>query len=434
MQKTYVLDTNVLIHDPKAIYNFKDNTVIIPYPVIEELDKLKKAYNGKSQSARKAIREIEKLTSVSEKKIINYFLSGYICSLENKGKIIVTGKIFDLEYQQSSEFSVDDVILKYILLLKNTSEKIYPEPVIFVTKDISLRIKATLFDIEVQDYKTDKTSAYQMYGNIYSVDEDSFSTVKSLFYFFDKNYQWIYKVKNGQKIEVKPFHVLNIKPKNLEQACAIDALTDKDIDVVVLNGYAGTGKTLLALACGIQQVLKGIYEQVIVIRPVIPIFGADIGYLPGDVKEKMKPWVQPIYDNLEIIAIPNQNINQNITVSKKKKNKEKQQTQEEDQKELIQIEALTYIRGRSLPNRYIIVDEAQNLRPLDIKTIITRAGEGTKIVFTGDLEQIDTPYLDAESSGLAYLVDRFINQENFCYLYMKDTVRSKLAEQGARLL
>lgn len=430
MQKTYVLDTNVLIHDPKAIYNFKDNTVIIPYPVIEELDKLKKAYNGKSQSARKAIREIEKLTSVSEKKIINYFLSGYICSLENKGKIIVTGKIFDREYQQSSEFSVDDVILKYILLLKNTSEKIYPEPVIFVTKDISLRIKATLFDIEVQDYKTDKTSAYQMYGNIYSVDEDSFSTVKSLFYFFDKNYQWIYKVKNGQKIEVKPFHVLNIKPKNLEQACAIDALTDKDIDVVVLNGYAGTGKTLLALACGIQQVLKGVYEQVIVIRPVIPIFGADIGYLPGDIKEKMKPWVQPIYDNLEIIAIPNQN----ITVSKKKKNKEKQQTQEEDQKELIQIEALTYIRGRSLPNRYIIVDEAQNLRPLDIKTIITRAGEGTKIVFTGDLEQIDTPYLDAESSGLAYLIDRFINQENFCYLNMKDTVRSKLAEQGARLL
>jgi PhoH-like ATPase len=199
---------------------------------------------------------------------------------------------------------------------------------------------------------------------------------------------------------------------------------------MALTGAAGTGKTLLALAAGIHQTTKAspLYEQVVVARPITPM-GNDIGYLPGDIHEKLGPWMQPIFDNLEVIVnTPKDQVKDNSPASRYAS------YQYLIDSGLLQIEALTYIRGRSLPRRYFIVDEAQNLRPLDVKTIVTRCGEGTKLIFTGDLDQIDTPYLDDASNGLAYLISRFINEENFCYLNLKGTVRSRLAEQGARLL
>lgn len=408
MQKTYVLDTNVLIHDPDSIFNFQDNTVVIPYPVIEELDSLKKSPNGKAYAARKTIRHIDRLLTSDTVTKKSY---GYEVNLRKGGRIIITGKWFP-EKEKS-----DDVILKYFRNISTEMFKEFPSPVIFVTKDISFRIRVMLEGFQAEDYKTDKTQSFQKYGD---TQQDKIS-IQSVYYFENDNE--LYKIKNGEALKVRPKNLLTIVPKTKDQLCATDALLDTDIDLIVLNGYAGTGKTLLALASGIFQTLKDIYERVVVLRPVIPIPGTDIGYLPGDVKEKLGPWMQPIYDNLDLISLGF------ATQSKKDKKKSSVNIDE-----LVQIQALTFIRGRSLPNSFIIIDEAQNLRPLDIKTIVTRAGEGSKIVFTGDLEQIDTPYLDANSSGLAYLVDRFINETNFCYLNLKETVRSRLADQGVRLL
>ncbi len=221
-----------------------------------------------------------------------------------------------------------------------------------------------------------------------------------------------------------------IVPKTDDQRCAIDALLNPGVEVMALTGAAGTGKTLLALAAGIHQTTKSspLYEQVVVARPIAPL-GNDIGYLPGDINGKLGPWMQPIFDNLEVIV--NTPKEQGKDGAPPARNASYQYLIDSG---VLHIEALTYIRGRSLPRRYFIVDEAQNLRPLDVKTIVTRCGDGTKLIFTGDLNQIDAPHLDPASNGLAYLISRFINEENFCYLNLKGTVRSRLAEQGARLL
>jgi PhoH-like ATPase len=226
---------------------------------------------------------------------------------------------------------------------------------------------------------------------------------------------------------------MSISPKNVEQECAIDALLSTSTNVVALTGRAGTGKTLLAIAAGLHFCTKPPqndyakkYEQVMVARPIVPL-GNDLGFLPGDLKEKLHPWMQPIYDNLDVIV---------GTSDEKIDNKDTDYRSSDYliESDIIHIEPLTYIRGRSLPRRFLIIDEAQNLRPLDVKTIITRCGEGTKVVFTGDLEQIDSPFLDAASNGLANLINRFIQEENFCYLNMKQSARSALAEQAAELL
>lgn len=407
MKKTYVLDTNVLIHDPDSIFNFEDNVVVIPYPVVEELDTLKKNPNGKSYAARKVIRHFDKMLN-SETIIKKSY--GYEVSTKKGGKIVITGKWF------SEQGIADDIILKYFSNISTGIIKDFPTPVILVTKDISFRIRVALEGFIAEDYKTDKTQSYQRFGHLQQESID----IQSVYYIKKDDDNEILKIKNNETTRIRQRNLLTIIPKTFSQICAIDALLDTDIDLVVLNGYAGAGKTFLALSSGVfQTIIKKIYERVIVIRPVIPIQGTDIGYLPGDIKEKLAPWMQPIYDNLDII-----NMSYDTYMKKNKKNIN----------EVVQIQALTFIRGRNLPNSFIIIDEAQNLRPLDIKTIITRAGEGTKIVFTGDLEQIDTPYLDATSSGLAYLVDRFINESNFCYLNLKETVRSRLAEQGIKLL
>jgi PhoH-like ATPase len=236
---------------------------------------------------------------------------------------------------------------------------------------------------------------------------------------------------DDQQRKIKPKKSLDgIAPKSDDQRCAIDALLNPGVEVMALTGAAGTGKTLLALAAGIHQTTKAspLYEQVVVARPIAPM-GNDIGYLPGGVNDKLGPWMQPIFDNLEVIVnTPKEQAKDGAAPARYAG------YQYLIDAGMLHVEALTYIRGRSLPKRYFIVDEAQNLRPLDVKTIVTRCGEGTKLIFTGDLNQIDTPYLDPASNGLAYLISRFINEENFCYLNLKGTVRSRLAEQGARLL
>lgn len=416
MRKTFVLDTNVLIHDPESIFKFEENDVVIPMVVIEELDRLKKGHGEIAYSARHALKNIDGLRE-----------RGNIAA----GVPLETGGTITIEYipHLRDIISPDNTIIRTALhLMENTNKDKY-RPVILVSKDTAVRIKAESVGLYAEDYKNDKTAIFQKYGNVLS-DSDYTNGILSIRY--QQSGEDIYrlqgtdkqsKTKKGKSLE-------NIFPKNIEQECAIDALTNPNIEIVALTGSAGTGKTVLALAAGIHQTTKKspLYEQVLVARPVVPM-GNDLGYLPGDIDDKLAPWMQPIFDNLEVIVnTPAGQFKDNTAVSKYKN------YQYLIDSGVLHIEALTYIRGRSLPQRYFIIDEAQNLRPLDVKTIITRCGEGTKIVFTGDLNQIDTPYLDAMSNGLSYLISRFINEENFCYLNLKDSVRSRLAEQGARLL
>ncbi len=416
MRKTFVLDTNVLIHDPDCIFKFDDNDVVIPMIVIEELDKMKKWNLEIAYSARQALKNIDNLRE-------NGNIAAGI-SMDNGGTLTI-------EHIQhfSDMLSADNTIIQTALHIMENMNKIGYRPVILVSKDTALRIKAEAVGLYAEDYKYDKTAMFRNYGRVLN-EKDYTNGILSVRYL--QSGDNIYRLQGEDKeIKIKRGKALeNISPKNIEQECAIDALTNPDIEVVALTGPAGTGKTVLALAAGIHQTTKKspLYMQVLIARPVVPM-GRDLGYLPGDIDDKLAPWMQPIFDNLEIIVnTPTNQFKDNTAISKY------QGYQYLIDTGILHIEALTYIRGRSLPNRYFIIDEAQNLRPLDVKTIITRCGEGTKIVFTGDLNQIDTPYLDAMSNGLSYLISRFINEENFCYLNLKNSVRSRLAEQGARLL
>lgn len=432
MKKTFVIDTNVLIHDPECIFKFEDNDVVLPITVVEELDKLKKGHGDIPFSARQALRIID---SLREKGNISKGVK-----LDTGGTIQVA---VDKDYDPCSPVLMDNRIISLALELNRKKGK---KPVILVSKDTAVRIKAEALGITVQDYKHDKTYLFQKYGVI--IEEDYRNGIKSIRYL--KKGDEIYRVwgeKNMEPIR-KWKNIMGITPKNIEQLCALDALLTDKIDVVAITGKAGTGKTLLALAAGIHLLEKSLakiqnlknqtkeqdisneryFEQILVARPVIPIVGQDIGFLPGDVEEKLGPWMQPIYDNLDvIIGTPAESKKEGKPVKYKS-------SRYLIDSGMIQIEPLTYIRGRSLPHRYIIIDEAQNLRPLDVKTIITRCGEGTKVVFTGDLYQIDTPYLDFSSNGLSYLISRFIQEENFCYLNLTQSARSKLAERAAELL
>ena len=415
MKKTYVLDTNVLIHDPESIFRFEDNDVVIPLVVIEELDKLKKGHGERAYSSRHALKLIDTLREEGD------IGSGIL--LKTGGKLSVVNV-----KSLGERLSPDNRIISTALHLLG-SEKFRGCPVILVSKDTAVRIKAESEGLKVEDYKNDKTSIFKEYGRVLN-NTDYPNGIHSVRYM--QSGKDIFRLQGeDRQIKIKSGKSLdNIFSKNIEQECAIDGLTSPEIEIVALAGPAGTGKTLLALAAGIHQTTKKspLYEQVLVARPVIPM-GNDLGYLPGDMQEKMAPWMQPIFDNMEVIVNTPKGQVKDFANASKYKN-----YQYLIDSGILRIEALTYIRGRSLPKRYFIIDEAQNLRPLDVKTIITRCGEGTKIVFTGDLNQIDTPYLDAMSNGLAYLISCFINEENFCYLNLTGTVRSRLAEQGARLL
>lgn len=429
MRKIFVLDTNVLIHDPESIFKFQDNHIVLPFVVITELDRLKRGHGEIAYSARHALKLIDELRERGKLAAGVQLDSGGTFCVEcsaavsdistNDNRIIHTA--VSIKHRSSSHAHGEELECIW-------SSDSATAPVILVSKDTAVRIKAEALGLLTEDYTHDKTTIFQRYGHVLQGDDYTNGICSTRYY---RSGEETYRLQGTDKqIRIKSGKTLEgIAPRNIEQECSVDALTSPDIEVVVLTGSAGTGKTLFALAAGLHQTTKRspLYEQVLVARPIMPM-GKDLGYLPGDIQEKLNPWMQPIFDNLEVIMGTPKNMDKDGQSGRYPSFQYLIDTG------IVQIEPLTYIRGRSLPKRYFIIDEAQNLRPLDVKTIITRCGEGTKIVFTGDLQQIDTPYLDSMSNGLSYLISRFINEENFCYLNLKSSVRSRLAEQGARLL
>lgn len=434
MRKIYILDTNVLIHDHRSIYSFEDNEVIVPIFVIEEIDHLKRNTTTAIQ-ARLAARELDAIRK-----------KGCIA----KGVELEKGIFFKVEIENDLELlppalkrdSVDNMIISATLGIKKKNPDM---KVVLITKDINMRIKADSLGIEVQDYESDKTD-YTTLDDGYveiEVDKDIYNKFDKAGkinvwelgkeYYFTENMFVRFKCGDnktsgryiGGKIRRNlegQISAWGARARNDEQEYAMELLMDENIKVVTLVGKAGTGKTLLAIAAGLEQVVeRGKYKKLLIARPIIPM-GKDLGYLPGSEEEKLRPWMQPIYDNIDYLA-----------TEKGEKTGEKVilglQTMG-----LLKIEALTYIRGRSIPNGYIIIDEAQNLTPLEVKTIITRAGENTKIVLTGDPDQIDSPYLDADTNGLTYLADKLKNEGIVGHVTLKKGERSALAELAAKLL
>jgi PhoH-like ATPase len=434
MKKNFILDTNVLIHDPNAIYNFSDNRVIIPIYVIEEIDKLKRAEGEKGRNARVTARLLDNLRK-------NGNLNNGV-KLDNNGTLIVEtkGSLTSLP-----EFLREDKVDNRILsVAKEISDN--KEQTVLVTKDINMRIKADALKISVEDYETDTIKIDELYSGLTSleIDESLFNIItksgkiKYNEILKDEPYpnEFVNLTNNGKsfltkynsskkRLEKLSFNhntPWTISARNLEQQCALELLLNKDIQIVTLVGKAGTGKTLLALASALEQTVEQkIYKKILVARPIIPM-GKDIGYLPGSEQEKLKPWMQPIFDNFDYL-------------SETKEDKAGEKVVEALQSMgLLKIEALTYIRGRTIPKGIIIIDEAQNLTPHEIKTIVTRAGEDTKLIFTGDPYQIDNPYLDSNSNGLTYLAEKFKNVDLAGHITLVKGERSKLAEIASKLL
>jgi PhoH-like ATPase len=435
-RKTFLIDTSVLIYDSEALSKFKHNDVVITLSVLEELDSLKRHNDKIGQNAREVIRYIDSLKAVD---------SGDL----NQGINLPEGpKIrihLDMKPEKATHFplTLDRPSNRLLLTAFHLREK--GEQVVIVSKNFVTRMKAEAMNLESEDYLNLKTSYNELYKGIRTVE-----TVKREVDLFLKDgslsmqeagfrpNEYVYLscpehssalCKHNEKTKkLEPLlpisrDIWGIHPLNMEQKCAIDLLLRDDIHLVTLVGAAGTGKTLLALACGMKKVFDdNIYSRILVSRPIMPL-GNDIGFLPGTKEEKLSHWMQPIYDNLEFLcSSASGSANaigtmQFIMESKK-----------------IEMEAVTYIRGRSLPKMYIIIDEAQNLTPHEVKTIISRAGKGTKVVLTGDPSQIDNPYLDQDSNGLTYCVNRFKNHKIFGHILLDKTERSALAAIAAELL
>ena len=440
-KKNFVLDTNVILHDYKCIENFQENDIYLPIVVLEELDKFKKGSDQINYNAREFVRELDTLTSN------DLFLKGASLG-PGKGTLhVVTGdKYQEKIYQSFPEKTADHRILSCTLSVAE-SEKDRKVKTILVTKDVNLRMKARSLGIEVEDYITDKVinvdifkRAQDIYENIdpdlidkmYAspdgIDADLFDIKSKL----EPNECFILKsVRNSVLARYNPFtnkfkkvekaSNYGIQPRNAEQSFAFEVLNDPDVKLIGLTGKAGTGKTLLALASALKQ--ANVYKQILPARPIVALANKDLGFLPGDEKQKVAPYMQPLFDNLNVIKgqfAPGGSDARKIDDLQKNGQ--------------LVIEALAFIRGRSLSETFCIIDEAQNLTPHEIKTIITRAGEGTKMVFTGDIQQIDSPYLDAQSNGLAYMVDKMKGQELFAHINLIKGERSQLSELASDLL
>lgn len=438
-KKIFILDTNVLLHDYNCLYNFQENDIIIPIVVLEELDKFKKGNNLINFHARELTRELDKLSG-------DQLFTDGISLGKGRGKLfIVTGKEFSKLVSESFPEKTPDH--RILAISDYICEKNPEKSVALITKDINLRMKAKSLGIQAQDYETDKVAniddLYKGITTLESLDNDLISKlyknhdgipVKEFTqiekprphqYFIlksDKSSALAhYNPVNDHINRVEKLSTFGIDPRNAEQTFSIDALTRKEIQLVALTGKAGTGKTLLALATALHQ--RKSYKQIFLARPIVPLANRDLGYLPGDVQEKLDPYMQPLYDNLTVIK---HKFNLN--------SKEYQKIEEMLNEEKLVITPLAYIRGRSLSKIFFIVDEAQNLTPHEVKTIITRAGEGTKMIFTGDIEQIDSPYLDTGSNGLTYLTDKMRGQEIFAHVNLVKGERSFLAELASKLL
>lgn len=430
--KTFVIDTNVFIHRPDAISSFKDNEVVIPLAVLEELDNLKRFSDEKGRNARHAIRFLDAQGSKG-----GSLHNGV--KMEN-GSILKVLRAGDTKLPPDLKHDkADNRIIMTALGLQNEGRQVF-----FVSKDINARVKAEALGLRAVDYEKQKVDISSMYlgWREVQVSADTYEKFRT-----EKKLDWRDALKSnefvlmktaddsetllgryyGQTAELrlipnKRSSVSGIKPLNLQQKMAFELLLDDSVPLISLVGQAGTGKTLLALAAGMTKVIdQARYNRLLVSRPVVPM-GKDIGYLPGDKDEKLSHWMQPIFDNLEYILGSNRRKDEEKGVDWFIKNN------------LIEIEALTYIRGRSLPEQMIIVDEAQNLSPHEIKTIVSRAGKNTKVVLTGDPYQIDSPYLDTNSNGLSFLVESFKGQHLFGHVTLSHTERSELAELAAKLL
>lgn len=442
--KIFVLDTNVILHDHKAIRHFQDNNLVIPIAVVEELDKFKKGNDALAYNARGFMRDIDNITEGKT------FGKDGIPIGKNLGLIKVEpNHPFSPEFANLFKDDIPDHrILATAMWVRDNNPGTF---VALVTKDVNLRVKAKAAGMEVQDYLTDKVDEDRIEN---SQKEVQFMTIpdklaQALSFGPDNCIDWhgvtgghpvanqlfIFRWEGGgdsrvfarydedrdKLVFVRTKEAYGIRPRNDEQVFAMDALMNRKIELVSLTGGAGTGKTLLALAAALEQEQE--YDQIVISRPTVVLGNQDIGFLPGDQKTKMGPFLQPLMDNLNVIKA------QFKPTSREAQRIESMLTQEK-----LIIEPLAYIRGRSLGKCYFIIDEAQNLTPHEIKTIITRAGEGTKMVFTGDIFQIDQPYLDQWSNGLTHLGESLAGQKIFQHVFLRKGERSALSELAAKLL
>lgn len=444
-QKIYVLDTNVLIHNPQAMFTFQDNQVVIPITVIEEIDNFKKGLDEKGRNARQIARYLDELR---ERGSLQHGVE-----LESGGtlRIALSKKVTDALDILITDTN-DNLIIGTAFSLTKEEED---ADVILVSKDANVRIKADAIGIEAINYEKDNVNFEELYTGICEVEVsqeilDKYNEDKFILNDFGEIYpnQFVrfklkgtdetaeiakYSFENNTIYPLNYYHgqeLFGVKSRNDEQKIAMELLMDPNVKLVSLVGKAGTGKTLLALAAGLNQVVEeNTYKRLVVSRPIFPL-GKDMGYLPGSKKEKFNPWMQPIYDNMEIL-LSNKN-DQKDSDSGKIFGKKSPSIQDYLDFEYIQLEPLTYIRGRSLPEQYMIIDEAQNLTPHEMKTIITRAGEGTKVVLTGDPYQIDIPYLDSESNGLSLAVEKFKHEKIVGHVTLVHGERSELADLAAK--
>lgn len=472
MKKTFILDTNVVLHEAESIFKFEEHDVVIPNTVIEEVDKFKKNQDETGRNARRFTRYLDEL------RVVGPMTEGIPLNGEG-GRLFVNIYTSDMAVENLDMSKPDNRILAVAFSYKDTWK------VELVTKDVNLRVMAGAFGIRASDYEHEKikietlytgwrevvtrsAEINELYTNKYLPVEkisqalypNEFVILRSI----DDSSQTAicrYNAKARSLVPVRTnFVASGLSPRNVEQSFALDMLLNDDIKIVTLVGKAGTGKTLLALAAGLQKVMDEFtFRKMLVSRPVFPM-GKDIGFLPGDVNEKLAPWMQPIYDNLEYLLSdyssqekPGRDTRKR-TQDKAKGGGKQQQARtkrfEDDEekdigkyskgyKELIdhrilEVEPLMYIRGRSIPKQYMIVDEAQNLTPHEVKTIVTRAGEGTKIILTGDPYQIDNPFLDSESNGLTYVVEKFKDQAIAGHITLTKGERSELAEIASNIL
>ena len=437
LKKIFVLDTSVILHSHDSIMNFEENDIGIPITVLEELDEMKKGNDTKNFEAREFIRLIDKL---SKHEMLDKWIS---LNGKNKGKFkVLVDKKNDINNVFNDEINDHKILNSAVQLQKEEKDKL----VILVSKDINLRLKAKSLKLRAEDYLTGKIQNVnsldvesQVLENIKDSSIDRLyknSIVKKTQVFRKKilSENRFYILKSEKKsiltfydhaedifVKVEKKNAYGINPRNAEQAFALHALFDPKIKLVTINGVAGTGKTLLALASALDQ--RRNFKQIFVARPIVPLSNKDIGFLPGDIQSKINPYMEPLWDNLKFIQNQYNQADKEFKTLKNMIETEK-----------LLIQPLAYIRGRSFSNIFFIIDEAQNLTPHEIKTIISRAGENTKVIFVGDIYQIDTPYLDSQSNGLSYLIDRLKKEKIYSHITLKKGERSELANLANDLL
>ena len=434
-KKIFVLDTNVILHDATCIQNFEDNEVVIPISALEELDQFKRGNEQIHYNAREFLRLLDELSIDSNSNELN--------QPDGKIKVVVNHNWHPDVEKTFKEDCPDHRIINCAFKLH---EENLDKQLVLVSKDTNMRLKARSLGLMAEDYTTDTIEdvnhiypGNRLIENVSSEEIDMIYNADGVDF---KNLESIQKpvpnenyiLRNGQKsvlayfdpfekeiTQINNLNAYGITPRNAEQSFALNMLLDERIQLVTLSGKAGTGKTLLALACALEKRKR--FRKIFLARPIVPLSNEDLGFLPGDIHSKLDPYMQPLFDNLSVIRH-----------QFKSNEKRAQRINEMLEEEKLLITPLAYIRGRSLQKSFFIVDEAQNLTPHEIKTIITRAGEGTKVVFTGDIHQIDHPYLDKKSNGLTYLISRMKGQSVFAHITLEKGERSDLAELASNLL